>query len=65
MLNKTPAERKAAERKRKRAAGLKEIRNLWIKPEHEARVREAAQQIDFGADVANVRHISKTNEGKT
>lgn len=42
----TAAQRKASERKRKKEAGLVEVRGIWIKPEHQAAVKQYARQLE-------------------
>lgn len=61
MTKKPIAKRVERWRLAKKEAGLKEIRNLWIKPEHEARVRRAAELLGQGCTL----EATKTNEGKT
>lgn len=43
MTPATPAERKAAERQRRKDAGLVLVR-VWVKPEHVAAVKAAAEK---------------------
>jgi hypothetical protein len=42
MTAKTTAERKALERTRKAAQGLKEVRGIWLCPEDEKKLKEYA-----------------------
>ena len=48
-MPKSSTERSAERRKRLRAAGYKEVRNLWIKPMHEEAIRQVAAEIDRGS----------------
>ena len=45
MTAKTPAQRKQAERKRLRAAGLIPVQ-VWVKPEHAGQIRELAKKLN-------------------
>lgn len=42
---KTPAERKAAERKRRTDAGLKRVPDLWAHPEDHAAIKAHAERL--------------------
>lgn len=42
---KTPAQRKALERKRKHEAGLKEVRGIWLTAEKHAAMRRYAERL--------------------
>jgi hypothetical protein len=42
---KTVAERQRRFKQRQREAGLKEVRNLWAKPEHHAQIKALASQL--------------------
>jgi len=45
MTAKTPNERQQAFKQRQREAGLKEVRNLWAKPEHHAQIKALASKL--------------------
>jgi len=45
MTNKTPAERKAEERQRKRKKGLVQVQ-LWIKPQYRERLFQIAEGLN-------------------
>lgn len=53
-MTKTNAERQEALRQRKREAGLKEIRNIYASPEHEALIKKAARLM---SESDKFRHI--------
>jgi len=46
MTAKTAAERQQAFKQRQQEAGLKEIRNLWAKPEHHPKIKDYVKVID-------------------
>ena len=46
MTAKTLIERQKAFRQRQREAGLKELRNLWSKPEHHEAIKAYARKLD-------------------
>jgi len=46
MTAKTPNERQQTFKKRQQEAGLKEIRNLWAKPEHHPKIKDYVKVID-------------------
>lgn len=48
MAAKTATERQREFKKRQQEAGLKEIRNLWAKPENHAAIKAYAAKIDQG-----------------
>lgn len=48
MTAKTSSERQAAYVQRMKDAGLKQIRNLWAKPEDEARIRAYVARLNKG-----------------
>ena len=50
MTAKTTAERQEALRQARRAAGLKEIRNLWCHPDDEPPIRELAAKLQRKRD---------------
>lgn len=45
MKSQTPAQRKAAQRLRKREAGLKPL-EVWAKPEHHEAIKAYARKLD-------------------
>ena len=45
MTPQTPAQRKAAERQRKREAGLEEVRGIWAHKDRHAAIKEAASEL--------------------
>ena len=48
MTAQTLNERQKAFRQRQQEAGLKEVRNLWAKPENHAAIKAYAAKIDQG-----------------
>ena len=46
MTAKTEGERIKAFRQRQKEAGLKELRNLWAKPEHHEAIKAYARKLD-------------------
>lgn len=45
MTQKTPAQRKAEERARKKDAGLSEVRGIFAPDEHRAEIKQAARKV--------------------
>lgn len=45
MTQKTPAQRKAEERARKKDAGLSEVRGIFAPDEHHAEIKQAARKV--------------------
>lgn len=45
MAAKTTGERQREFKKRQQEAGLKEVRNLWAKPEHHAQIKALAAKL--------------------